>query len=227
MDTEADNTEQQQEEQKPAEQQDQSAEKSLQERLAETEDQLSRVLANQEKLMDETKAAKAAKREAEEQAAQQAEEQAKAEGNYEQLYNSSEQQRIELQAKLDERDKAAVVSDIKSEAAVIAAELTRDTSRAELLAEKIALRIDKVDGKLRVKDEGGNLTISEVGDLKVELSKKYPYLVDGSQAGGAGAQGNATTKQAGKTAFGQEAQDAAKAGDVAGFLNAAFKQQQS
>lgn len=76
-----------------------------------------------------------------------------------------------------------------SEAMKLASELTRDNKRANLLAEKIANRIDIDNGSVVVLDHNGNPTVSSVKDLQSAMKSEYDFLVDGSQASGGGAQG--------------------------------------
>jgi len=80
-------------------------------------------------------------------------------------------------------------SKIQSEARVLAATLTKDTARASLLAEKISGRLDIDSDVLVVLSEDGKQTISSTDDLKAAMAKSYPFLVDGTNASGGGAQG--------------------------------------
>lgn len=77
-----------------------------------------------------------------------------------------------------------------TEATKLAAELTRDTRRAQLLGEKIANRIDiDENGKIVVLDESGNPTVSSTQELSGLMRKEYDFLVDGNQSSGGGSQG--------------------------------------
>ena len=82
--------------------------------------------------------------------------------------------------------------EIDMEASNIAGELTRDTSRAELLAEKAAQYA-------KYTEEGVQF---ELGGVPVErdkviehLKEKYPFLADGSGASGGGATGRGAEPQ--------------------------------
>ncbi len=92
-----------------------------------------------------------------------------------------------------------------SEAMKIASELTRDNKRANLLAEKIANRIDIDNGNVVVLDANGNPTVSTTAELSSQIKSEYDFLVDGSQASGGGAKGGsggaAGAKQATRTQF--------------------------
>lgn len=87
--------------------------------------------------------------------------------------------------------------DLEGAANALVTELTRDNKRAELLR-KEALQFAKYtdDG---VKFEVGGVEV-DAAKLKEKLSADYPFLVDGSQASGGGAQGGNRNGQAGKWA---------------------------
>lgn len=79
--------------------------------------------------------------------------------------------------------------DIESTASQLAAELTRDNKRANLLKEKIASRIDKEGDNVVVLDSNGNPTVSTTNDLLAAMRTDYDFLCDGSKASGGGANG--------------------------------------
>ena len=87
--------------------------------------------------------------------------------------------------------------ELEGAANALVTELTRDNKRAELLR-KEALQFAKYtdDG---VKFEVGGVEV-DAAKLKQKLSDDYPFLVDGSQASGGGAQGGNRNGQAGKWA---------------------------
>ncbi len=78
--------------------------------------------------------------------------------------------------------------DLDSNANSLVSELTRDSKRAELLR-KEALQFAKYteDG---IQYEIGGVTV-DADKVKQKLTEEYPFLVDGSQANGGGAQGAA------------------------------------
>ena len=49
-----------------------------------------------------------------------------------------------------------------------------------------------VDNDVRVLDGNGNLTVSTVEELTNAIKSEYPFLVDGSQAAGGGANGSSS-----------------------------------
>lgn len=102
--------------------------------------------------------------------------------------------------------KQIVQTNINGEAGKLAATLTTDTKKAQLLSEKIANRLSFDDGELKVLDNSGKLTISGIDDLATEIKSEYAFLVDGSPASGGGATGArggavADTKEMGRSDF--------------------------
>lgn len=149
------------------------------------------IKAKNEELLDETKKAKAAKKAAEDEAAAAAKKAAEEAGDFKQLYESSEAARKEAEEKLQAQQRTARESALKSKAAELAAGLTKDTGRAEILADKIRQRLGySEDGAIRVLDESGGLTVSPVEELVTQIKGRFPFLVDGSQASGGGASGS-------------------------------------
>lgn len=152
-----------------------------------------RMKAKLDELLSETKRAKDARRKAEEDSAKAAEEKAKRENDYEQLYKSA-QERIESLERERQADLEARKKDrLQAEAMKLASTLTKDTAKAELLAEKISQRLTVGTEGLQVLDSDGNLTVSSVDELVGSFKNQYAFLVDaGSTGGGAtGANGGA------------------------------------
>ena len=87
--------------------------------------------------------------------------------------------------------------ELEGAANALVTELTRDNKRAELLR-KEALQFAKYTDE-GVKFEVGGVEV-DAAKLKEKLSADYPFLVDGSQASGGGAQGGNRNGQAGKWA---------------------------
>jgi len=103
------------------------------------------------------------------------------------LWEREQQAKKELQEKYETFSKQVQQKEVELASSSIAAELTRDTKRAELLKEQI--------GKYaRYTDEGVKF---EMGGVEVDRSKviehlteSYGFLIDGSQATGGGATGS-------------------------------------
>lgn len=143
--------------------------------------------AKLDELMGETKTAKQKARELEE--AQQQNEEARLieRQEFKSLYEREQDAKRELQEKYDTFAKRVESAEIGKISASIAGELTRDSKRGELLAEKVAQMT-------RYSDSGSTFELGgiEVDKAKVleHLKTEYPFLVDGNQSSGGGATGN-------------------------------------
>lgn len=144
-------------------------------------------------LLAETKAAKEAKRESDEAAADAAREKAEKDNDFKQLFESSQSESEKAKAELQALKDEIASGKLSAEAAKLAAQCTKNTGKAELLAEKMVARLQDVDGSFKVLDAAGNLTVSSFDDLKREMSALYPFLVDGVGSSGGGAQGGSST----------------------------------
>lgn len=108
----------------------------------------------------------------------------------EQIINDLTEKLGKVQSDLESSKQAMARQLVEGEANTIAASLTKDTGRASLLSEKIAARLQiSDDGSKTVLNAKGEATVSSIEDLTVEMKTTYPFLVDGSQASGGGAQG--------------------------------------
>lgn len=118
------------------------------------------------------------------------EESQRANGEFEQLYNSSQQALEQERARLAELTSSIERRDLSSAAGKIASAIA-DGPNAEILAEFLERRLRVVDGQVKVTDASGNLTVSTLEDLGKEFQKdpRYASLVRGSQANGGGAAG--------------------------------------
>lgn len=143
-----------------------------------------------QELLDETKKAKATRREAEEAARLAEEEKARKAGDFEQLHASSEKERQKLMDELTGL-KSSIANEKRSTEAMRIAGSLADGANAEILSRFIADRLKFVDGELRVTDTNGNLTVSSLDDLvsEIKTSGKYNSLLKGNQASGGGATG--------------------------------------
>lgn len=111
---------------------------------------------------------------------------AKEKGEFESLYNST-QAELEAERRANKEFKERIQSrDISEKALKIAAGLTKDVSRAELLQEKIANMSRYTDDGIKYELGGIEVDASKVIS---HLSENYPFLVDGNQANGGGAPG--------------------------------------
>lgn len=100
------------------------------------------------------------------------------------LFEDSERQRNELQGQLEKMNADIRRNKIQGEAARIAASLTKDTKRAQLLSKEIGAKLALDGDSFTVLDNNGNPTVSTINDLTASIKNDYPFLVDGSQASG-------------------------------------------
>jgi len=116
-----------------------------------------------------------------------------------QLIQQYKDKLVEAENKIKAAEQKEYQSKVSTEARKLAEKLAaKDPIRAELLAEKMEKRIKlDDDGKLIVLDEKGNPTISSVDLLVNEVSQKYKCLVDGldSSGGGSHSSGGAQVKK--------------------------------
>ena len=143
--------------------------------------------AKVDELLGESKSAKQKARELEEAQAAEAEARAKEKGEFKELYEREQKAKAELAEKYDSFAKRIQAKDIELSASSLAAELTRDTKRAELLKEQVSKYA-------RYTDDG---VVFEMGGVNVDKDKilthikeNFPFLVDGSGATGGGAAGS-------------------------------------
>lgn len=146
-----------------------------------------------EELLGESKSAKQKARDLEEQQ-RQAEEQRLAEKQeFKTLYEREQEAKRTLQEQYETFQQRVQRAEIDKTATQVASELTRDTKRGELLAEKAAQFARYTDNGI-VYEMGG----VEVDKAKVleHLRTEYPFLVDGNQSNGGGAAGNVSGRAA-------------------------------
>jgi hypothetical protein len=150
-------------------------------------------------LLGETKTAKALVKQQTEDATNLANEKAKKDGDFEQLYNSSTEQANGYKSELETLRGSISASNTNREAMSLAMQLA-DGFNAELLSEKIALRLKYTEEGVKVLDANGQLTVSTVEDLKAEFSnnERYASLLKGNQSSGGGAVGGKNSGAAGK-----------------------------
>ncbi len=139
-------------------------------------------------LLGESKTAKqkAAELEAEKAAAEQ--ERLREKGEFEALYKQEQLSKQQLQEQFEAHKKQIEAQTKAIAGAKIAGQLTKDTGRAELLAEKAEALSKIVDGATVY--EIGGVVVDEAKVLE-HLKSRYPFLVDGSGASGGGATGGA------------------------------------
>ena len=156
--------------------------------------ELAALKGHHEKLLGETKAAKAKAKEEAEAARVAAEEAARKSGDVSALDKSWQEKYAKAEAEYGARLTAAqqqlqtvLVDNVAQKAAM---DIAVDAECAELLADKLrgSLGLAEVDGKMQtvVFDADGKRSALTVDELKKQLVAKYPRLVKGNPAGGAG-----------------------------------------
>ena len=156
--------------------------------------ELEALRGHHEKLLGETKAAKAKAKEEAEAARVAAEEAARKSGDVSALDKSWQEKYAKAEAEYGAKLTAAqqqlqtvLVDNVAQKAAM---DIAVDAECAELLADKLrgSLGLAEVDGKMQtvVFDADGKRSAITVDELKKQLIAKYPRLVKGNPAGGAG-----------------------------------------
>lgn len=156
--------------------------------------ELAALKGHHEKLLGETKAAKAKAKEEAEAARVAAEEAARKSGDVSALDRSWQEKYAKAEAEYGAKLTAAqqqlqtvLVDNVAQKAAM---DIAVDAECAELLADKLrgSLGLAEVDGKMQtvVFDADGKRSALTVDELKKQLIAKYPRLVKGNPAGGAG-----------------------------------------
>jgi DNA repair exonuclease SbcCD ATPase subunit len=172
---------------------------------AKVSEELSGLKKKNDELLAEKKKVQQEREEAREQARLEAEEKARKENDWKQLAQSAEERLETKSAELESLRGHIKKQTIMTEAAKLAAQLTKDMGRAQLLQKEISQRLALVDDEIRVTDENGQLTVSSMEELTNSIRTAYPFLVDGSQASGGGAvkaQGGAEArKEVSRAAF--------------------------
>lgn len=175
---------------------------TLQERL---ENETKGLKSKVDELLSEKKKVQQEREQAREMARLEAEQKAQKENDYKQLFEAQKEESNTLRQTIEKMNADITRQKITTEAAKLAAQLTKDTGRAQLLQKEISQRLTLVDNELRVTDESGQLTVSSMEDLANAIKTTYPFLVDGSQASGGGAvkaQGGAEArKEVSRAAF--------------------------
>jgi len=155
-----------------------------------------------DELMSETKAAKQKARELEAQRQKADEDAAKEKGEFKTLWEQAQQRLQEKDEELAQFNQKIQQRDINIAANTIGQSLAKtDAKRAEVLSD-YAQKFAKHNGD-KVEFIVGGVAVTEA-ELMAHLSKEYPFLVDGSNASGGGAQsasGSGASKQMNRADF--------------------------
>jgi predicted nuclease with TOPRIM domain len=104
-----------------------------------------------------------------------------------QLNKALEEKVSSLTGTIEEMNTNAQKQQIDAEAGRMAAKLTKDIQKANLLQSQISARLTLVEDQIRVTDDNGQLTVSSMEELEGSIRSAFPFLIDGSQAQGGGA----------------------------------------
>lgn len=189
--------------------------KTLEEKVAE---EVQGLKAKNDELLAEKKAAQRAKEELDAKARTEKERYAQENGQYQELYESQKQEANALRQKIEEMNQQVTRQKVQSEATKIAASLTKDVAKAKLLEEKLSQRLTLMEGEIRVTDDSGQLTVSTLDDLVVNVKNDFPFLVDGNQATGGGATRSQGRADVGMKEISRAEFDGMKHADRARFL---------
>lgn len=132
---------------------------------------------------------------------------------FEKLWRQEQEQRTKTATELDALRKSIADKERGEAALKVAAELTRDSARAELLKKEALAYIQHTPDGVKITGPDGDMTAEQ---LREHLSKTYPFLVDGSQASGGGASGGKISSSAAKGNMGGD-KDARAAAIAAKF----------
>ena len=162
------------------------------EKNAEWQDKLDLLTADNERLQAKISESNKHTKAAETKAAAEEKERLKASNSFEELFKSSELERDALKQQIMDRDLKSASTSEENSSMTLANELTKDTKRARLLAKEIKVRLKYTDDGMKVTDINGNLTVSTLADLKLEIQKNpdYDFLIDGVDSSGGSASGS-------------------------------------
>lgn len=115
--------------------------------------------------------------------------------DFEALYNSITKKYEELESSHKETLKAMETKELNMTANKIAAGLTSDKYKQEMLAKEIMPRLTYKEGTAKVLDTDGNLTADSLEELSNDFAnaERYAFLVDGGNGSGGNAPGSTGT----------------------------------
>lgn len=151
--------------------------------------------AKVDELLTEKKTVAQRAKELEDQQRAHEEERLKEKSQFKELYERAQKEKSELQETYEAFRDRIQRQEIKLASSSIVASLTRDTARAELLAEKAEAMAKHTDDGVRYEIGGVVVEPEKVCEF---LRSKFPFLCDGSGATGGGAAGGSKHGGAGK-----------------------------
>ena len=106
---------------------------------------------------------------------------------FEKLWRQEQDQRTKASQELDQLRKSIADKDRSEAAMKLAAGLTRDNARADLLKKEALAYIQHTPDGVKIQGPDGDMTADQ---LSAHLAKQFPFLVDGNQASGGSAPGS-------------------------------------
>ena len=106
---------------------------------------------------------------------------------FEKLWRQEQDQRTKASQELDQLRKSIADKDRSEAAMKLAAGLTRDNARADLLKKEALAYIQHTPDGVKIQGPDGDMTAEQ---LSAHLAKQFPFLVDGNQASGGSAPGS-------------------------------------
>ena len=106
---------------------------------------------------------------------------------FEKLWRQEQDQRTKASQELEQLRKSIADKDRSEAAMKLAAGLTRDNARADLLKKEALAYIQHTPDGVKIQGPDGDMTAEQ---LSAHLAKQFPFLVDGNQASGGSAPGS-------------------------------------
>lgn len=108
---------------------------------------------------------------------------------FEKLWRQEQEQRTKASQELESLRKSIAEKDRGEVALKLAAGLTRDNARADLLKKEALAYIQHTPDGVKIQGPDGEMTVEQ---LSAHLAKQFPFLADGNQASGGSAPGSKT-----------------------------------
>lgn len=106
---------------------------------------------------------------------------------YKEYVQSLEKTTETLRSELNDFKRQQEVAKMRERAVKLAAGLTKDTRKGDLLQKEVMERLTLVEGEVKVLDEHGQVSAMTMEELEGSIRQNLDFLVDGSQAQGGGA----------------------------------------
>lgn len=163
--------------------------------LESLQNELERLREHNKTLLGEKKAVQSRAQELEQMQQEAEQKRLEEKQEFEKLWRQEQEQRTKTAGELETLRKSIADKERGEAALKVAAELTRDTARAELLKKEALAYIQHTPDGVKIMGPDGEMNAEQLRD---HLSKSYPFLVDGSQASGGGALGGKSSSSAAK-----------------------------